>query len=208
MAGLKRSTHIRLETGFPTQSNLTAQIGAATEAARAAGQQRRPGHRGGRAVPGVCEQPWATRSRRTRSTTATPASSCSPPRTEGDRTFATVFIPEGKLKNFLAKIDRYKTQNSQQRKDKGPKNKELVESIESIQLPVVRDSFWTDAPELFPANPDERFVAGRCGVRTTSQARRLTLRRRSPRSFGASALVSASRSTARWCQLLPEAPPS
>ncbi len=76
-------------------------------------------------------------------------------RAEGDRTFATVFIPEGKLKNFLAKIDRYKTQNNERRKDKGPKHKELVESIESIQLPVVR-SFWTDTADQFPASLDEK----------------------------------------------------
>jgi hypothetical protein len=87
-------------------------------------------------------------------------------RAEGDKTFATVFIPEGKLKNFLAKIDRYKTQNSQQRRDGGPKNKELVESIESIQLPVVR-SFWTDTPDLFPTSLDEK-VWLEVWVRTTS----------------------------------------
>lgn len=76
-------------------------------------------------------------------------------RSEGGRTFATVFVPDGKLKNFLAKVDRYKTQNDQRRKDKGPKNKDLVESIESVQLPVVK-SFWTDSEAEFPTGVEEK----------------------------------------------------
>lgn len=72
-------------------------------------------------------------------------------RVEGDRTYATVRVPGGKLSNFLAKVQRYETENDKRRKDKGPKNKELIESIEGVRLPVVR-SFWTDADSEFPAD--------------------------------------------------------
>jgi len=74
-------------------------------------------------------------------------------RTDGERTYATVFVPEGRLHNFLRKIEKYKTETDERRKDKGPKNKSLVESIESIRLPLVR-SFWTDLDADFPGDPD------------------------------------------------------
>jgi len=75
-------------------------------------------------------------------------------RSEAGRTYATVFVPEAGIKSFLKKIERYKTETNERRADKGPKHKELVESIESIQLPVVR-SFWTDADSHFPRTVDE-----------------------------------------------------
>lgn len=75
-------------------------------------------------------------------------------REEGGRKYATVFVPEGKIENFIRKIDRYEHENDQRRKDGGPKNKDLVESIAGVRLPVVR-SFWTDDPSRYPQSVDE-----------------------------------------------------
>lgn len=52
---------------------------------------------------------------------------------------ATVFIPEGKELFFNKKIQQYLNENSKWEK---PKNKKLVESIETIQLAAM-SSFWT-----------------------------------------------------------------
>jgi len=76
-------------------------------------------------------------------------------RQEGDRTYATIFVPDGSLKHLLKKIERYKNENDARRKDKGPKNKELIESIDSIRLPLVR-SFWTDDPTAFPLDLESK----------------------------------------------------
>jgi hypothetical protein len=52
---------------------------------------------------------------------------------------ATVFIPDGKESFFNKKVQQYLTEESKWGK---PKNKKLVESIETIQLAVM-SSFWT-----------------------------------------------------------------
>lgn len=61
-------------------------------------------------------------------------------------TYATVYVPSGKLGHFEKKIDEYLTRSTL----KGnPKNKPLVESIAEIRLAVL-EGFWTDDPALFP----------------------------------------------------------
>ena len=62
------------------------------------------------------------------------------------KTIATVFVPEGKLTHFLKKITQYKEENTP--KDK-PKNKDLVESINTIKLAAL-EALWTDDIESLP----------------------------------------------------------
>jgi len=61
-------------------------------------------------------------------------------------TYASVFIPEGKLEYFVNRIKQYRSEETK----KGlPKNKNLVESINSIQKATL-DSLWADDKALFP----------------------------------------------------------
>lgn len=64
-----------------------------------------------------------------------------------DVTYATVFVPDGRLGVFLKIFDDYL--NVQTKIKGSPKNQPLVESISKIRLAAL-ESFWTDAPELFP----------------------------------------------------------
>ena len=60
---------------------------------------------------------------------------------------ATVYIPYNKYEFFLKKIEQYLTKETS---SKGkPKNKNLIESIEEIQLAVL-ESFWQDDKALIP----------------------------------------------------------
>jgi hypothetical protein len=58
---------------------------------------------------------------------------------------ATIYVPEGKLKNFVNKIESYECKL---------KNKNLVAPISGIRFPVLR-SFWTDDENLFPSSNTE-----------------------------------------------------
>jgi hypothetical protein len=64
----------------------------------------------------------------------------------GDVTYATVFVPDGKLSVFERIVSDYLNKDSASGK---PKNKPLVDSVEEINLAALR-SFWTDASALFP----------------------------------------------------------
>ncbi len=78
-------------------------------------------------------------------------------RRDGNRLYATVCIRDGKLRNFVSKIERYKSENTTPRTAASasrPKNEDLVAVIEGIRFPVLR-SFWTDDAELFPTTEDE-----------------------------------------------------
>lgn len=66
----------------------------------------------------------------------------------GNTTFATVFVPEGKLATLEKLVEKYTTEDTRQGR---PKNQDFVESIESIRRAVVR-SFWTDSEEVFPVD--------------------------------------------------------
>lgn len=75
--------------------------------------------------------------------------------TEGQYTYANVFVPDGKLDHFEKQITAY----LEEKKDKNGKaidNKPLLNTIESIRAAELRE-LWTDAPEAFPQNRDEVF---------------------------------------------------
>ena len=77
-------------------------------------------------------------------------------------TIATVYVPSNKVSFFLNKIEQYLNQNTKPTKKQlqedpnfqgNPKNKNLIESIESIRLAVL-ESFWQDDKELIPENDE------------------------------------------------------
>ncbi len=61
-------------------------------------------------------------------------------------TYASVFIPDGKLKHFVNKIEKYGSEETEKGK---PKNQPLVESISAIRKATL-DCLWTDDKKLFP----------------------------------------------------------
>lgn len=65
---------------------------------------------------------------------------------------ATVFVPQGKVGIFVRKFEAYAKEDTKGGK---PKNKTLVESIETVRLGVL-ESFWTDAGG-FPETRDEPY---------------------------------------------------
>ena len=65
---------------------------------------------------------------------------------EDDVSVAVVHVPPGKMSFFLKRISQYETK---MRESDRPWNANLVESIASARLAVVR-SFWTDESILFP----------------------------------------------------------
>jgi len=71
---------------------------------------------------------------------------------------ATIYVPEGKLKNFVRKFERYEQENtrpSERHPEGRPKNEDLVAGISAIRFPVLH-SFWTDDEKLYPASETER----------------------------------------------------
>ena len=69
-------------------------------------------------------------------------------RKEGDRTLATVFIPNGKLIYFKNKFQKYLKEDTDKER---PKNKKFVESISEIRYEAI-DAFWTDTGVPFPSD--------------------------------------------------------
>jgi len=69
------------------------------------------------------------------------------------KVYATIHVPEKKLKNFVRKIELYETADTKGKKPR-PRNQDLIACINSIRFPVLR-SFWTDDEELFPQSQDE-----------------------------------------------------
>ncbi len=63
------------------------------------------------------------------------------------QTFATVFVPEGRLGKLVEIVRKYETEND--KRWGKPKNRTLVESISHIQRAAL-ESFCTDEPALFP----------------------------------------------------------
>ncbi len=59
---------------------------------------------------------------------------------------ATVFVPDGRLELFLRKIVAYRDEDTAPRSERGvarPKNRDLVESVSSIQLAAL-EALWTE----------------------------------------------------------------
>ncbi|MEQ0770668.1 S8 family peptidase [Paraburkholderia tropica] len=75
--------------------------------------------------------------------------------TEGDTTFANVFVPDGKLEHF----DRYITEYIEEKKNKNGQaldHKSLLNTISAIRAAEVR-ALWTDDPDMLPADKTEQF---------------------------------------------------
>ena len=66
---------------------------------------------------------------------------------DSQETIATVYIPAGKERHFINKIEKYA--NEIDKRSNKPKNYNLVNSIEDIRLAVL-ESFWQDRLELMP----------------------------------------------------------
>ncbi|WP_354674031.1 S8 family peptidase [Cupriavidus alkaliphilus] len=76
-------------------------------------------------------------------------------RQEGEQTFASVFVPEGKLAHFEGYVADYLGE----KKNKAGRpldHKPLINTIAAIQ-PIEIRTLWTDEPELLPKDPDEGF---------------------------------------------------
>lgn len=76
---------------------------------------------------------------------------------------ATVFVPANKLSTIERKVTQYRDVEVEE--GKNPKNARLVTNLEAVSLAKVNE-IWTDAPEVFPTEPDEPFWAElwlRCG---------------------------------------------
>lgn len=70
---------------------------------------------------------------------------------EGEDTYATVYLPQGKEHSFIKKITEYATQDTAKGK---PKNDKLFRSIEDIKSAVL-ESIWTDKIDLFPSEQND-----------------------------------------------------
>lgn len=68
----------------------------------------------------------------------------------GEKTLATVFVPEGKLDHFVRLLTAYRDLETPKGK---PKNKDLIEGIADIHLAVL-DALWTDDLDLLPTTED------------------------------------------------------
>ena len=62
------------------------------------------------------------------------------------RTWATVYVPEGKLTHFIKKVEAYRDKETKKGK---PKNQSLMESISEIRRATL-EGLWTDDRSFFP----------------------------------------------------------
>lgn len=65
----------------------------------------------------------------------------------GEKTVATVYVPQGKIAFFVKRVEAYLNEQLASGK---PKNQPLIESIANIRL-AVAESFWTDDLDALPA---------------------------------------------------------
>ena len=72
-----------------------------------------------------------------------------------DRTFATVFFPQGKLDVVERKIADYLSEKKD-RKGKARDHRVLIDSIAALRAATL-DALWTDTRELLPKDEDETF---------------------------------------------------
>ena len=61
---------------------------------------------------------------------------------------ATVYVPNGKERHFISKIQKYQQEQTQVGE---PKNAPLVNSIEDVTIALL-EGLWTDNPQLIPTN--------------------------------------------------------
>lgn len=72
-----------------------------------------------------------------------------------DKTFATIFVPEGKLSAIESKLQAY----LEEKKDKAGRardNRALIDAIQSFRTAAL-EALWTDDRDLLPENPEESF---------------------------------------------------
>jgi hypothetical protein len=75
-------------------------------------------------------------------------------RQEGERTLATVFVPDGKLGHFENLIRDYLDEGKDSKS--GPKNRNLINAISEIRAATL-SALWTDDPAVLPASDEEMF---------------------------------------------------
>lgn len=73
-------------------------------------------------------------------------------RQDGDRTFATVFVPDGKLEFFENLITAYLDPSKDSAN--GPKNRALLNAISEIRAATLQ-ALWTDSLDSMPTGDDE-----------------------------------------------------
>tara|TARA_R110002167_G_scaffold231049_1_gene436214 strand:- start:219 stop:2732 length:2514 start_codon:yes stop_codon:yes gene_type:complete len=95
------------------------------------------------------------------------------------REIALVFIPEARRVAFQSKLDQYLNPQLDRQGQK-PRNHNLIGSIEAVRLAEL-SSFWTDAPERFPADANqevwwELWLRNRTGENSLEIAQQLSER--------------------------------
>ncbi len=66
----------------------------------------------------------------------------------GNRTFATVHVPDGQLAYFIKRVEEYLTKKTSGEKPQ-PKNRALIAGIENVRVAAL-DALWTDDLALLP----------------------------------------------------------
>jgi hypothetical protein len=73
-------------------------------------------------------------------------------RQDGSKTFATVFVPDGKLTFFEKRIAKYLDENEDSKN--GPAHSKLVNAISEIRAATLQ-ALWTDSPDAMPIADNE-----------------------------------------------------
>ncbi|MBY0416525.1 MAG: hypothetical protein K2W88_00485, partial [Pararheinheimera sp.] len=73
-------------------------------------------------------------------------------RQDNNKTFATVFVPDGKLEFFEKLITDYLDENND--KKSGPAHSKLINAISEIRAATLQ-ALWTDTPDSMPTRDDE-----------------------------------------------------
>jgi len=76
-------------------------------------------------------------------------------RHEGERTLATVFVPDGKLEHFEKLIGDY-LEEKKDRAGRPRDNRKLIDTIRQIRAATL-GALWTDDPAVLPASDEEMF---------------------------------------------------
>jgi hypothetical protein len=76
-------------------------------------------------------------------------------RQSGNRTLATVFVPEGKLTYFESKLTDYLARKTD-KNGKPRDNRALIDAIASFHSAALK-ALWTDAADQFPQDDQETF---------------------------------------------------
>ncbi len=76
-------------------------------------------------------------------------------RRSGERSYATVFVPDGKLSYFIKQMQKYVANATSDGKPVKDQH-ELIDTIQNIKLASIR-ALWTDADEAFPRDSEEPF---------------------------------------------------